>query len=72
MSDAIKTNERAAVWKRNMEFLISGGFGDISNAETILKYWMEQERAGYPGARENVMYFEDMLGVSRHELGKAD
>lgn len=47
-------------WERNLEFLMSGGFGDVFNANTLLRYWQAQEHAGYPGASENVRYFEEM------------
>lgn len=52
-------------WKKNLEHLQSGGFGDTANPETLLHYWMAQESAGYPYASENVKYFEEMCGIER-------
>lgn len=51
----------AEVWEKNLEHLHDGVFGDVSNANTFLYYWIAQERAGYPGASENVKYFADII-----------
>ena len=51
----------AEIWVKNLEHLHDGVFGDVSNANTLLNYWMPQARAGYPGASENVKYFADMM-----------
>lgn len=59
-------------WEKNLEHLMSGGFGDPLHAETLLKYWRAQESAGYPYASENVKYFEEMCGIERKELGMYD
>ena len=59
--------DRAKIWEKNLEHLHDGVFGDVSNANTLLYYWMAQEKAGYPCARENVKYFEDILGVNRND-----
>lgn len=55
-------------WGKNLEHLMSGGFGDTTRAETLLDYWYAQERAGYPYASENVKYFEEMVGIERKPL----
>ena len=47
-------------WKKNLEMLKSGAFGDDTSPKTLLRYWKMQERAGYPNASENVKYFEEI------------
>ena len=54
--------QREALWERNLENLKSGTLGDPASPTTLLRYWQCQERAHYPHARENVEYFEEMLG----------
>ena len=80
MADITKLNEQITAWNKNLEFLQSGGFGPISTfdeaetARTMLQYWTAQARAGYPGARENVKYFESRVRCNPigdlHELIK--
>ena len=55
-------------WEKNLEHLMSGGFGDTTRAETLLNYWYAQESAGYPYASENVKYLEEMVGIERKPL----
>ena len=65
-SDAYTSQE--VRWNKNMEHLKSGGFGSMDGKEcfeTILRYWKAQEQAGYPGASENVKYFESLIGDSK-------
>lgn len=50
-------SQRSELWQKNLENLRSGALGDISDPETLLRYWQSQERAHYPYARENVEYF---------------
>ena len=57
-------------WEKNLEHLKNGGFGDPSSAKTLLCYWEAQEEAGYPGARENVKYFEEMARIEKYENEK--
>lgn len=57
---AQQTTDQASIWEKNMEFLRAGGFGSLCGEEsqaTLLRYWIAQEQAGYPGAGENVKYF---------------
>ncbi len=49
--------QREAIWERNLENLKAGTLGDPNETVTLLRYWMCQERAHYPHARENVEYF---------------
>lgn len=53
--------EKERRWGQNLEHLCAGAFGDPAHPETLLKYWLAQEAAGYPGALECANYFKDML-----------
>lgn len=61
----IEDSEVERLWKRNLEFLKSGGFGEYTVAEeypkTLLRYWKAQAEAGYPNAIDNVRYFEEII-----------
>ncbi len=61
-SDLSAGNEfgREELWERNLENLKGGTLGDPSAPSTLLRYWQSQERAHYPGARDNVEYFLDI------------
>ena len=61
-SDLSAGNEfgREELWERNLENLKGGTLGDPSEPSTLLRYWQSQERAHYPGARDNVEYFLDI------------
>ena len=52
---------REALWERNLENLRAGTLGDPTAPETLLRYWMFQERAHYPHARENAEYFKSLV-----------
>ena len=58
---------REALWAINLSNLESGTLGDRSSPLTLLRYWQFQERAHYPGARENVEFFSDLLQKSIKE-----
>ncbi len=53
--------QREATWKRNLENLTSGTLGNPALYETLLRYWQCQDQAHYPGARENVEYFSQLV-----------
>ncbi len=53
--------DRASIWKRNLENLRIGTFGDPQGTETLLRYWRMQERAHYPHARDEVEYLKEKL-----------
>lgn len=46
--------DRQTIWQMNKENFAQGMFGDITQLETQLIYWQNQERMHYPTARENV------------------
>lgn len=53
--------DRATMWESNLQNLQAGTFGNPTDINTLLHYWLAQERAHYPHARENVEYFETMM-----------
>ena len=59
--------ERDALWQKNLSNLKEGTLGDKENPETLLRYWQAQERAHYPGAREMVEYFKDIIKAKEGE-----
>ena len=52
-------------WEENLQRLKNGLFGEYTIAEecpkTLLRYWKAQLDAGYPNAKENVLYFEELV-----------
>lgn len=48
---------REELWQKNLENLTAGTLGDPADPATLLHYWLCQERARYPYAKENVEYF---------------
>lgn len=55
---------RKEAWERNLENYKAGVFGAAGEAETLLRYWQAQERAHYPGAKENTEYFKIIINES--------
>ncbi|MBQ2686234.1 MAG: hypothetical protein IJF55_00695, partial [Clostridia bacterium] len=55
---------RKGAWERNLENYKAGVFGAAGEAETLLRYWQAQERAHYPGAKENTEYFKIIINKS--------
>lgn len=50
--------QRESMWMMNLQNFTSGVYGDPASVDTLLRYWQMQEKAHYPGARENVAYFK--------------
>ena len=67
--DLDRTDEygRAKIWERNLEELKSGSLGAMDKASTLRRYWMLQEKAGYPFAKENVGYFDGLIEKENQE-----
>ena len=58
---------REELWKKNLENLTAGTLGDPSDPATLLHYWLCQERARYPYAKENVEYFRARIRESEEK-----
>ena len=58
---AENTYSREALWERNLSNLESGSLGEKSSPSTLLCYWQLQEKARYPFASENVIYFKELV-----------
>ena len=52
---------REELWQKNLENLTAGTLGDPADPATLLHYWLCQERARYPHAKENVEYFRTRI-----------
>ena len=52
---------REELWQKNLENLTAGTLGDPADPATLLHYWLCQERARYPYAKENVEYFRTRI-----------
>ena len=61
---------RESIWQKNLANLTEGTLGDKSSPATLLRYWQTQERAHYPGARENAEYFKDIIENQERENEK--
>lgn len=58
--------QRAVMWEMNLQNLQSGTFGNPQDPSTLLMYWRKQEKAHYPNAHENVMYFQEIVKAQRN------
>lgn len=54
-------DQRETMWELNMINFEKGMFGDPMRNETKLRYWLKQERAGYPYAYEEVSYYRTLV-----------
>ena len=60
---------REELWQKNLENLTAGTLGDPSDPATLLHYWLCQERARYPYAKENVEYFRARIKETEEKGG---
>jgi hypothetical protein len=59
--------QREAIWEMNLKNLQQGTYGNPADPQTLLRYWMMQERAHYPNASENVEYFKQIVRTMLRE-----
>lgn len=52
---------RDQLWEQILGNLKNGAYGDPASPSTMVIYWLNLERAGYPFAHENVEYFRAMV-----------
>lgn len=52
---------REYLWNENLKHLQMGAYGPLENPQTLLIYWLNMERAHYPGARDNVMRIREEI-----------
>lgn len=57
----IRPINQESLWSFILDNFKAGLYGDPKEPETVLRYWKEQEAAGYPRASENVQYFTDLV-----------
>ena len=53
--------QREQMWQVNLNNLTSGALGNPQDPAVLLRYWMNQERAHYPNAADNVEYFKTIV-----------
>lgn len=63
--------DRNTMWELNLQNLSNGTFGNPADPNTLLHYWLAQERAHYPHARENVEYLETMVQQMQEQAAMA-
>ena len=51
---------REELWEQIMGNLKNGAYGDPADPRTMMVYWLNLERAGYPYAHENAEYFREL------------
>ena len=51
---------RDQLWEQILGNLKNGAYGDPAAPSTMVIYWLNLERAGYPYAHENVEYFREL------------
>ncbi len=51
---------REELWEQIMGNLKNGAYGDPADPRTMMVYWLNLERAGYPYAHENSEYFREL------------
>lgn len=53
---------REQLWEQIMGNLKNGAYGNPQDPRTMMVYWLNLERAGYPFAHENAEYFAELAG----------
>jgi hypothetical protein len=69
--DLFAEYQREALWERNLANLDSGTLENKDDPRTLLRYWQFQQRAHYPGAKDNVDYFKAMIENERSDKNGA-
>ena len=53
------------IWRMNIDALSAGAYGDPKDPATLVRYWLNQADAGFPGAAENLKYFVKLAEKTR-------
>ena len=53
--------QRETMWELNQQNYSNGLFGVVGLPETLLRFWLAQEKAHYPDAHDNVEYFRALV-----------
>ncbi len=62
------STDRSSLWQENLFNFEKGTYGDTADPNTQLMYWMNQERAHYPYAHENVERLKDIIDKRNMEI----
>ena len=63
--------DRQTMWEVNLTNLQQGAFGNPQDMNTLLLYWLKQEKQHYPHAHENVEYFRAMIRAQAQAQAQA-
>lgn len=66
-SSADISTDRATLWQENLMNFEKGTYGDPADLNTQLMYWMNQEKAHYPFARDNVERIKALIEQQRQQ-----
>lgn len=61
---------RELMWEKNLQNLTSGTLGNPADPTTLLRYWLCQERAHYPGAHENVEFMREQIARQQQMIAQ--
>ncbi len=61
-------SNREAMWQETLMNFKSGTFGDPTNPQTLLLYWIKMERLHYPDARETKKHIEKILQQQQAQM----
>lgn len=64
-SNATKPLSRETRWNLNIANLAAGAYGDPKDPATLVRYWSDQADAGFPGALENLRFFNELAKKTR-------
>ena len=64
-SNATRPEQMETIWRMNIDALAAGAYGDPKDPATRVRYWHAQADAGFPGANENLKYFEKLAKKTR-------
>ena len=60
-------SQRQALWEENRLNYQQGAYGNASNPETQLIFWLNMERLHYPFAHDNVLRLQELIKSIREQ-----
>ena len=64
-SNATRPDPMETIWRMNIDSLAAGAYGDPKDPATLVRYWHDQAHAGFPGAMENLRFFDELAKKTR-------
>ena len=65
MVRATRPDPMESIWRMNIDALVAGAYGDPKDPATLVRYWRDQASAGFPGALENLRFFDELAKKTR-------